>query len=68
MSSTRAKIDGPEASHPIDLFVVRTISFKLLYGLVTVHCGRRRLAMLGSVLTTRTRESVQAVGTSHYDR
>ncbi len=28
----------------IDLFVVRTISFKLLYGLVILHHGRRRLA------------------------
>src|SRR5438876_11106010 len=30
----------------IDLFVVRTISFKLLYGLVILHHGRRRLAMV----------------------
>src|SRR6202035_4498497 len=27
----------------LDLFVVRTISFKLLYGLVILHHGRRRL-------------------------
>ena len=30
----------------IDLFVVRTISFKLLYGLVILHHARRRLARI----------------------
>ena len=30
----------------IDLFVVRTISFKLLYGLVILHHGRRRLVRI----------------------
>jgi len=31
----------------LDLFVVRTISFKLLYGLVILHHGRRRIARVG---------------------
>ena len=31
----------------LDLFVVRTISFKLLYGLVILQHGRRRLARVG---------------------
>jgi hypothetical protein len=31
----------------IDLFVVRTISFKLLYALVILHHGRRRLVTVG---------------------
>jgi transposase InsO family protein len=31
----------------LDLFVVRTISFKLLYGLVILRHGRRRLARIG---------------------
>jgi len=31
----------------IDLFLVRTISFKLLYGLVILRHGRRRLARIG---------------------
>jgi transposase InsO family protein len=39
----------------IDLFVVRTISFKLLYGLVILHYGRRRLAMV-SVTSNPTAE------------
>jgi transposase InsO family protein len=39
----------------IDLFVVRTISFKLLYGLVILHHGRRRLARV-SVTSDPTAE------------
>jgi hypothetical protein len=31
----------------LDLFMVRTISFKLLYGLVILGDGRRRLARVG---------------------
>jgi transposase InsO family protein len=31
----------------LDLFVVRTISFKLLYGLVILHHARRRLVSIG---------------------
>jgi len=31
----------------IDMFVVRTVSFKLLYALVILHHGRRRLATVG---------------------
>jgi transposase InsO family protein len=31
----------------IDLFAVRTISFKLLYGLAILHHGRRRLVRIG---------------------
>jgi transposase InsO family protein len=39
----------------IDLFVVRTISFKLLYGLVILHHARRRLARV-AVTTNPTAE------------
>jgi transposase InsO family protein len=39
----------------IDLFVVRTISFKLLYGLVILHHARRRLARI-AVTTNPTAE------------
>ncbi len=39
----------------IDLFVVRTISFKLLYGLVILHHARRRLLRI-SVTSTPTAE------------
>jgi transposase InsO family protein len=41
----------------IDLFVVRTISFKLLYGLVILHHARRRLARV-AVTTNPTAEWV----------
>jgi hypothetical protein len=34
-------------TYSLDLFVVRTISFKLLYGLVILGDGRRRLARIG---------------------
>jgi hypothetical protein len=37
----------------LDLFVVRTISFKLLYGLVILRHARRRLIMI-SVTTNPT--------------
>ena len=37
----------------LDLFVVRTISFKLLYGLVILHQARRRLVTI-SVTTNPT--------------
>jgi len=39
----------------LDLFVVRTISFKLLYGLVILHHARRRLVTI-SVTTNPTEE------------
>ena len=39
----------------IDLFVVRTISFQLLYGLVILHHARRRLARI-AVTTNPTAE------------
>src|SRR6201998_859319 len=39
----------------LDLFVVRTISFKLLYGLVILHHARRRLVAIG-VTTNPTAE------------
>jgi transposase InsO family protein len=39
----------------IDLFVVRTISFKLLYGLVVLHHARRRLVII-SVTSNPTAE------------
>jgi transposase InsO family protein len=41
----------------IDLFVVRTISFKLLSGLVILHHGRRKLARV-SVTSDLTAESI----------
>jgi transposase InsO family protein len=44
LPATRLNADGIAS---LDLFVVRTISFKLLYGLVILRHARRRLVTIG---------------------